>query len=227
MITIPFDFGDMDSTEEFQIEIPEERAQRIFAPGTYEVRVSAVSLKGAMAKDPTWMQLKFVLETVDGKSTEASIFVPTKTLAYGQSQGIAMMWKNTTRPFLAALGLHADRLVGGRDVTRALSVFFGNPELLVGCYMKVKLGYDKNYTKKDTDGKIKVFSPDGVLVPGYPVWDDYAAQKAYSEQTGLKFAYLQPQTFEAMVSSPNVDTLKRISNGRVDDMIRMPDNCPF
>ena len=192
------------------------------------MRVVDVSLKGDMAKDPTWKQLKFTLETVDGKATEVAIFVPTKSLQYGASQGIAMMWKNTTRPFMAALGLHADRLVGGKDITRALSVFFGCPDKLVGCYLKVKLGYEKNYTKKDTDGKIKVFSPDGALVPGYPAWDDFAGQKAYSEQTGTRFGFLQATGFEALTSCPNADALKFISNGRIDDMIMKPvENTPF
>ena len=225
---IEFNFGATEETTDFVMEVPEEKLQRVYAPGVYEVCIKEVEEVGKSKKDDTWMQLKITAYTVDDKAAQFSVFVPTKTLAYGATQGISLLWKNGTKPFINGLGIHADRLVSGADIGKILPTILGDASKLIGCFLKIKMGYDANYVKKDKeDGKLKVYSPDGTPVIGYPTWDTYDEQKAYSAQTGTRFGFLQVQSYEPMISAPNAELLLRISNGRIDDAIMKDGNCPF
>lgn len=226
---IEFNFSSSETPEETQeIIVPVEEVRRIFAPGMYEVQIRDVEDCGAPEKDPTWRKLRITAASVDERVTTFTIFVPTKTLAYGAGKGISVLWKQGTMPFLKALGVHEDRLVSGADITKVLPALLGEPEKLIGCFLKVKLGYESNYVQKDrADGKLKVYSPDGQQVAGSPVWDTYEEQKAYTAQTGIKYAFLNVMSYEAMVSAPNYELLKNISKGRIDNMLVKHENSPF
>ena len=132
-------------------------------PGEHELEILAVSYKGPVAADNTWLRYSLIVGTPDTKAgldgkfkgvAYHNVMVPTQDIRYKDNLNVFRMLQE----FFDGLG----ELLDPTSVPTLIPQYFSDPKTLTGVKLKVLLGYKKPYVDF-VDGKYVIKNKNGSL----------------------------------------------------------------
>ncbi len=121
-------------------EATQNKGDKYFKPGRYEVVIDKVEFKGRNKNDDTWCDLVLTYKGTGEKTINSLVQVPTRDVKFGP-KGTTFPFKNL-KDFCLAIG----HQVGPKNLDVLKSVF-AKPESLVGRPVTIDVGYRKGYVK--------------------------------------------------------------------------------
>lgn len=157
-------YGEM-TAEEVEKELNKGKG---FDPGTYDVEVTNVEYhKNAVSgsiysdKDPTWVNAKITLSN-GAQSKTVFLLVPTQKITFNETNSKAPTYVfQLFRQFMNGIGETVESNAAGLQAV--VPKYFGNLARtpLKGKMMRVVIGFNGNYVKRENDSEFKICDRDG------------------------------------------------------------------
>lgn len=159
-----------------------KKEQKVFQPGTYDLKIVSAEYHQPMNGDPTWHGYKIKLG-LDSRTIGCYTAVPTQGPLYnkpGMDPKAKTFMFHKFRDFVRGLG--EDPSVDALNKT--INKLFKDPSVLVGRSMKVDIAYKGPHPKYIEKGVLKLVDKDGKeLIP--QTFSDRDSVTAHAAMLGL------------------------------------------
>lgn len=153
-----FDLSQMSFKTDEELNASEggvaKKETKLFEPGQYDLKITAVEFTGMAEKDPSWGKFRFELSGTGEKMLRETVMVPYKDVKYGSSG--TMLPFRRLKNFLESLGYD----VKVETLQDTLKKVFTKPDRLLHRHVRADVGYERAYIKyagKGHDGVSSLF----------------------------------------------------------------------